>query len=93
MEDEMGYVYEKAAILAHINNFVPRYRGQQVPCPVAGKCAGLHASEYIHHIIKKCAGDLACTGTPLGRRLIVSGYSGTADMCDLWHRPPMQQPV
>ena len=41
VEDEMGYVYEKAAILAYIIR-ITRRPGEPVPCPVAGT-PGLHA--------------------------------------------------
>ena len=49
VEDEQGYVYEKAAIIGHIRKST-RYPGGGVPCPMAGSYAGLLTCECVLRI-------------------------------------------
>lgn len=36
IEDEMGYVYDKASLLQYIRRELQRHPGREVQCPVAG---------------------------------------------------------
>ena len=58
VEDEQGYVYEKFAILSHINKHT-RYPGGAVRCPMAGAYAGLPTWECALRILAQATNDLA----------------------------------
>ena len=60
VEDELGYVYEKAGILGYINTETHKHPGRPVLCPMAGKHAGPHVCEYTSLHRHKCTGHVAC---------------------------------